>query len=132
MVEQFIGQYNLHVFNTGTTRTFQSGVGSSIKDITLCSAELLVFVQDWRLASSFCFSDHRRITFSLMNCILLLNRPFNLNKSDWFIFLFKLESKSGGLRVNYRTKNNVDYHVNMLTKDIRAAFRAACPIGAKS
>ena len=82
MVEHFIGQYNLHVLNTGTTCTFQSGVGSSIIDITLCSAELLGFVQDWRVASSFCFSDHRRITFSLMNCIPVPNKPFNLGKCN--------------------------------------------------
>ena len=86
IVEHFIVQHNLQVLNTGTTRTFCSGVGSSIIDITLCSTDFLGLIQNWHVEKSFCFSDHRRISFTVMNCISVPNKPFNLKKCNWIGF----------------------------------------------
>ncbi len=97
IMEEFIFQHNLFVLNEITIPIFQSTIGESFIDITLCSDSLNRYIFNWSVEEKESMNDHNYITFDLNIKIEINSNDGNnealycTKKANWDLFDLVLE-----------------------------------------
>ena len=129
-LEDFIFSNNLVVLNRGNKETFLTSRASSIIDITICSRNMVSPTGNWKVDERDHFSDHRRITFSvLLKTIDVRTRIKSIKKADWATFEDTLEKFSRNFKGHkFWTVETVDREAKRLNLDIKTGLELACPV----
>lgn len=96
---QYIESNDLQVVtNESPTRVHRPGWRDSIIDLTLVSTQLFIDIEDWRVGSDSCGSDHYPIFFSIGNIEPIIRvcniQKRNFKKADWELYSREVEQNS--------------------------------------
>ena len=57
---------DLHICNKGNDPTFFNSIREEVIDVTLCSSNMVEYIENWHVSKDTKFSDHNRIEFGLI------------------------------------------------------------------
>lgn len=130
MLEAWIAQHGLYIFNLPGEPTFQSHQGESGIDVTLGGAGVLTMVNEWHVADTETLYDHRAIKFVVdigARRGVTATPSYNLKRANWGDLLTTLEHRFHlrGITIEaieeLHNERALDAMVDVLTETIREA-----------
>lgn len=130
----YIATTKLWILNEGTEPTFVIKNRSEVIDLTLCSRNLLSYVDGWHVSPEITLSDHKRIVFSLnFDSIEEDIEVRNPRKTDWGKYDNLLYQKLEHLTFPpINSVEDIECRVASVTEAMLRSFKESCPLVSKS
>ena len=112
-LEQYLFQQDLVVINQGGIPTFESSLGSSVIDLTICNDRFATKISEWQVRIGEIQSDHRLISFNVdYKSSNNRTRCFRFDKADWKKFaecMTKADSKAKSYKMWNKVRVENEY-----------------------
>ena len=124
----YLARTNMHVINRGHRPTFVVKNRKEVLDVTLVSTSLVASCNRWWVDEEESSSDHRyiRAQFNLGLPEPIYGR--NRRKANWVLYASVLRKELSVGSVPIESTDEIDSRVEKLTRVIKEAFEAFCPL----
>ena len=105
---------------------FVLGIKKSVIDVTLVTRSTIHEIHNWHVVADDSFSDHRKISFTLMKDKQPSYKRRNVKRTDWNTYQSELSAKVDLWIGNLNSPADTERQLNKLNSAIISSFEKAC------
>jgi hypothetical protein len=119
---EYLFATHLDILNCGNEPTFVNHVRTQVIDYSLASSNIWYEVQNWRVSSEVCLSDHRIIRFEVSSDFRPPYQYRNPRSTNWEFFEKELESGLRGYDTDLNGVQAIEDSVVTIQTSLDAAY----------